>query len=153
MIPKIALASLGLAALAACASMEPEPCTAEWADYKTEKVLNKFAKSNRGMIDDLRRLQGKDGEIDPFVAIQLASKTKQIRKFADTFQTIVIPELESALDRCGDAELIPAFSKFLRDEGVGEETLQWVAPLISLMQDMRDPDTTAARNLSDAQGS
>jgi len=147
MTPKIALASLGLAALAACASMEPEPCTAEWVDYKTEKVLNKFAKSNRGMIDDLRRLQGKDGEIDPFVAIQLASKTKQIRKFADTFQTIVVPELESALDRCGDAELVPAFTEFLRDEGVSEETLQWVAPLIGLMQDMRDADTTAPRHL------
>jgi len=147
MTPKIALASLGLAALAACASMEPEPCTAEWVDYKTEKVLNKFAKSNRGMIDDLRRLQGKDGEIDPFVAIQLASKTKQIRKFADTFQTIVVPELESALDRCGDAELVPAFTEFLRGEGVGEETLQWVAPLIGLMQDMRDADTTAPRHL------
>ena len=147
MTPKIALASLGLAALAACASMEPEPCTAEWVDYKTEKVLNKFAKSNRGMIDDLRRLQGKDGEIDPFVAIQLASKTKQIRKFADTLQTIVVPELESALDRCGDAELVPAFTEFLRDEGVGEETLQWVAPLIGLMQDMRDADTTAPRHL------
>ena len=147
MTPKIAFASLGLATLAACASMEPEPCTAEWVDYKTEKVLNKFAKSNRGMIDDLRRLQGKDGEIDPFVAIQLASKTKQIQKFADTFQTIVVPELESALDRCGDAELVPAFTEFLRGEGVGEETLQWVAPLIGLMQDMRDADTTAPRHL------
>ena len=147
MTPKIALASLGLAALAACASMEPEPCTAEWVDYKTEKVLNTFAKSNRGMIDDLRRLQGKDGELDPFAAIQLASKTKQIQKFADTFQTIVVPELESALDRCGDGELVPAFTEFLRGEGVGEDTLQWVAPLIGLMQDMRDADTTAPRHL------
>ncbi|MEQ9436961.1 hypothetical protein [Hyphomonas sp.] len=152
MTPKIALASLGLAALAACASMEPEPCTAEWVDYSTEKVLNRFAYNNRGMINDLRRLQDEDGELDALVAIQLASKTKQIRRFADTFRTIVVPELESAVDQCGDAELIPAFTEFLRDEGVGEETLQWVAPLIGLMQDMRDADNAAPRQLQAAQG-
>jgi hypothetical protein len=145
MTPKIALASLGLAALAACASVEPKPCTAEWVDYKTEKVLKNFASNNRGMINDLRRLQGKDGEVDPFVAIQLASKTRQIQKFADTFQTIVMPELELALDRCGDAELVPAFTEFLRGEGVGDDTLEWVAPLIGLMQDMRDAETAAPR--------
>ena len=54
--------------------------------------------------------------------------------------------------KCGDAELIPAFTEFLRDEGVGEETLQWVAPLIGLMQDMRDADNAAPRQLQAAQG-
>ena len=144
---KTVMISLSLAALAACASVEPKPCTAEWVDYKTEKVLTKFASNNRGMINDLRRLQGKDGDIDPFVAIQLASKTKQIQKFADTFQTIVVPELEAAVDRCGDAELVPAFTEFLRREGVGDETLEWVAPLIGLMQDIREADNTSPRRL------
>ena len=144
---KTVMISLSLAALAACASVEPKPCTAEWVDYKTEKVLTKFASNNRSMINDLRRLQGKDGDIDPFVAIQLASKTKQIQKFADTFQTIVVPELEAAVDRCGDAELVPAFTEFLRREGVGDETLEWVAPLIGLMQDIREADNTSPRRL------
>tara|TARA_R110000803_G_scaffold70357_3_gene133186 strand:- start:16 stop:459 length:444 start_codon:yes stop_codon:yes gene_type:complete len=144
---KIVMISLSLAALAACASVEPKPCTAEWVDYKTEKVLNKFASNNRGMINDLRRLQGKDGEVDPFVAIQLASKTKQIQKFADTFQTIVVPELEMAIDQCGNEKLVPAFTEFLRGEGVGEETLEWVAPLIDLMQDMREADNSSPRRL------
>lgn len=142
MTPKIVLAGLCLATLTACASMEPKPCTAEWVDDKTEKVLNRFAQNNRGMINDLRRLQGKDGQLDPFIALELATKTRQIQKFSDTFQTIILPELEAALDQCSDAELIPAFTQFLRAEGIGEETLQWVAPLIGLMHDMRDADTT-----------
>ena len=144
---KILIVSLGLVALAGCASVEPKACTAEWVDYKTEKVLTKFASNNRGMINDLRRLQGKDGEVDPFVAIQLASKTKQIQKFADTFQTIVVPALEMALDQCGNDKLVPAFTEFLRGEGVGEGTLEWVAPLIGLMQDMREAENTSARRL------
>jgi type IV pilus biogenesis protein CpaD/CtpE len=144
---KIVIVSLGLVALAGCASVEPKACTAEWVDYKTEKVLKTFAYNNRDMINDLRRLQGKDGDIDPFVAIQLASKTKQIQKFADTFQTIVVPELEMAVDQCGNEKLVPAFTEFLRGEGVGEETLEWVAPLIGLMQDMREAENMSPRRL------
>jgi len=144
---KIVIVSLGLVALAGCASVEPKACTAEWVDYKTEKVLKTFAYNNRDMINDLRRLQGKDGDIDPFVAIQLASKTKQIQKFADTFQTIVVPELEMAVDQCGNEKLVPAFTEFLRGEGVGEETLEWVAPLIGLMQDIREAENMSPRRL------
>jgi len=144
---RITILSLSLVALAGCASVEPQACTAEWVDYKTEKVLKTFAYNNRGMINDLRRLQGKDGEVDPFVAIQLASKTKQIQKFADTFQTIVVPELEMAVDQCGDDKLVPAFTEFLRREGVGEETLEWVAPLIGLMQEMREAENMSPRRL------
>ena len=144
---RITILSLSLVALAGCASVEPKACTAEWVDYKTEKVLKTFAYNNRGMINDLRRLQGEDGEVDPFVAIQLASKTKQIQKFADTFQTIVVPELELAVDQCGNEKLVPAFTEFLRREGVGEDTLEWVAPLIGLMQEMREAENTSPRRL------
>jgi hypothetical protein len=144
---KIALISLGLASLAACASVEPEPCTAEWVDYRTDKVLKKFALNNRGMINDLRKLQGENGDIDPFVALQLASKTKQIQRFADTFQTIVVPELEAAVDQCGNDKLVPAFTEFLRGEGVGEKTLEWVEPLVVLMQEMRDENAAAPNRL------
>ena len=144
---RITLLTLGLVALAGCASVEPQACTAEWVDYKTDKVLKKFAYNNRGMINDLRRLQDEDGEIDPFVALQLASKTKQIETFADTFQTIVVPELELAVDQCGNEKLVPAFTEFLRGEGVGEDTLEWVAPLIGLMQEMREAENTSPRRL------
>ena len=137
---------LGLTCLTACASVEPEPCTAEWVDYKTDKVLKKFASNNRGMINDLRRLQNADGDVDPFVAMQLLSK-KKIERFADTFQTIVVPELQAAVDQCGDAELIPAFTEFLRNEGVGDATLQWVGPLIGLMQDIHEPQNQRPNTL------
>ena len=110
-------------------------------------MLKKFASNNRGMINDLRRLQNADGDVDPFVAMQLLSKKNQIERFADTFQTIVVPELQAAVDQCGDAELIPAFTEFLRNEGVGDATLQWVGPLIGLMQDMREPQNQRPNTL------
>ena len=144
---KFAAILIGLACLTACASVEPKPCTAEWVDYKTDKVLKKFASNNRGMINDLRRLQNADGDVDPFLAMQLLSKKNQIERFADTFQTIVVPELQAAVDQCGDAELIPAFTEFLRNEGVGDATLQWVGPLIGLMQDMREPQNQRPNTL------
>ena len=144
---RITILSLSLVALAGCASVEPQACTAEWVDYKTDKVLKKFASNNRGMINDLRRLQNADGDVDPFVAMQLLSKKNQIERFADTFQTIVVPELQAAVDQCGDAELIPAFTEFLRNEGVGDATLQWVGPLIGLMQDMREPQNQRPNTL------
>ena len=53
---KIVMISLNLVVLAGCASVEPKACTAEWVDYKTEKVLKTFAYNNRGMINDLRSL-------------------------------------------------------------------------------------------------
>ncbi|KCZ92887.1 hypothetical protein [Hyphomonas johnsonii] len=142
------LSIAGLVALSACASVEPEPCTSEWVDFRTEKVLNRFASNNRGMIGDLRRLQDSEGDINPVVAMQLIGNRKQIQRFADTFQSIVVPELESAVDQCGGADnLVPAFTEFLRDEGVGEQTLEWIGPVIGLMQDMREADDAAQERL------
>jgi len=131
--------ALCLLPLSACATFEPEPCTAEWIDYKTDKVLKKFASRNRGLINDLRRLAREDGEINPFVALQLARNSDDLRRFAESFNDIVLPELEAALDRCGTREeFVPAFTRFLQQEGVSDEALEWVVPFIALMQGMRE---------------
>lgn len=120
--------------LGACATA-PEPCTAEWIDYRTEKVLKRFAFENRSLVSDLRDLVKDGGEIDTIEAILLAAKADDLRKFASSFETIIIPELESAVGQCGTkAEFIPAFTEFLRGEGVSEEALQWVGPIMALSQ-------------------
>ena len=119
----------------------PEPCTQEWVEYKTDRILGEFASENRGLINDLRRITDSEGELNTFATMRLMSRTDDLQNFADSFQNVVIPELELALVECGQSDqFAPALTGFLRDEGVDEEALQWVAPIIGLMQQMREDD-------------
>ena len=153
MSPRLAARTLSALALCllpltACATMEPEPCTAEWIDYRTDKVLKKFASRNRALINDLRRLAPEDGDLNPFVALQLARNSDKLRVFAESFNDIVLPELEAALDQCGTREeFVPAFTKFLQQEGVSDEALEWIVPFIALMQGMREGTAAGTTDL------
>ena len=136
------LAALAVATcpLAACVTA-PEPCTQEWVEYKSDRILGEFASENRGLINDLKRLTNEEGELNTFTTMRLVSRTQDLKDFADSFQTVVIPELELALAECGQSEqFAPALTGFLRDQGVTEEALQWVAPIIGLMQQMREDE-------------
>ena len=138
-----AIAVCLLPLLAGCISTEPKPCTSEWIDYKSDKILTKFASRNRGLVNDLRQMVRADGEIDPVRMISMIRKADDFKRFADSFQDIVVPELESAFAQCSASEeLIPAFTTFLRKEGVSESALEWVAPIVGLMQEMRDQEPT-----------
>ena len=133
------LRALCAAVLVACSAgacaTAPEPCTAEWVDYRSEQILKRFAYSNRSLVSDLRDLTRADGEIDPVQAILLAAKADELRRFAETFQNQVVPDLRAAVAECqGDPDFIPAFTEFLRGEGVPEETLDWVGPILALSQ-------------------
>lgn len=120
--------------LGACATA-PEPCTTEWIDYRTDKVLKRFAFENRSLVSDLRNLLREDGNVDPVQAILLAAKADELRNFAASFERIIVPELESAVGQCGQRpEFIPAFTQFLRKEGVPEAALEWVGPVMALSQ-------------------
>lgn len=132
---RAAFAALALAtALGACATA-PKPCTAEWIDYRTEQILRRFAMENRGLVSDLRHLTKKDGDIDAVRAILLAAKADELRRFANSFNTIIIPELKASVGQCRDDEnFVPAFTEFLRKEGVSEEALEWVGPILALSQ-------------------
>ena len=47
-----------------------------------------------------------------------------------------MPELQSAVEQCGTPEkFIPAFTGFLRDEGIDEEMLKWIDTLGTLAID------------------
>ncbi|MDP1554062.1 MAG: hypothetical protein Q8L84_01270 [Hyphomonas sp.] len=120
--------------LGACATA-PEPCTAEWIDYRTDRILKRFAGENRELVSDLRQLVRADGDVDPVRAILLAAKAEELRRFADSFDRIIIPELQSSISQCrGDANFVPAFTEFLRREGVPEDALEWVGPVLALSQ-------------------
>ena len=136
----IAAFALATCPLAACVTA-PEPCTQEWVEYKTDHILGEFASDNRGLINDLKRITNDEGDLNTFATMRLMSRTDDLQNFADSFQNVVPPELELALVECGQSEqFAPALTGFLRDEGVDEEALQWVAPIIGLMQQLREDE-------------
>tara|TARA_X000001316_G_C917781_1_gene31961 strand:- start:346 stop:792 length:447 start_codon:yes stop_codon:yes gene_type:complete len=136
----IAALALVTCPLAACVTA-PEPCTQEWVEYKTDHILGEFASDNRGLINDLKRITNDQGDLNTFATMRLMSRTDDLQNFADSFQNVVLPELELALVECGQSEqFAPALTGFLRDEGVDEEALQWVAPIIGLMQQLREDE-------------
>ncbi|ABI78401.1 putative lipoprotein [Hyphomonas neptunium ATCC 15444] len=138
MMIRFALAAMALASLGACAT-QPEPCTTEWVQYRTDRILGQFASENRGLVNDLRRLTREDGKVDPVQSILLAAQAEDIQQFARSFETVVVPELNSAIQQCGRHEnFVPAFTQFLRNEGVPETSLQWVGPILALVQVMQD---------------
>lgn len=139
MTPRFVAIAICLLPVSACATVEPEPCTSEWIDYKTEKVMRKFASQNQRLINDFRKLTRESGDVDPLVAFTLSRKSAEIRQFADSFNDTVLPELERALDQCGShEEFVPAFTKFLKQEGVSDAALEWIIPFVGLMQEMRN---------------
>ena len=136
----IAALALATCLLAACVTA-PEPCTQEWVEYKTDHILGEFASDNRGLINDLKRITNDEGDLNTFATMRLMSRTDDLQNFADSFQNVVLPELELALVECGQSEqFAPALTSFLRDEGVDEAALQWVAPIIGLMQQLREDE-------------
>ncbi|MEX1250959.1 MAG: hypothetical protein WEA77_07170 [Hyphomonas sp.] len=127
-------ALIAATSLGACAT-SPEPCTRAWVEYRTDRILSRFAGENRGLVSDLRQLIRADADVDPVQAILLAAKADDLRRFANSFDRIVIPELQSAVGQCGNnPDFIPAFTEFLRREGVPETALQWVGPIMAVSQ-------------------
>lgn len=126
---KLTVSLASLIALSACATMEPEPCTSEWVEWKTDRVLTSFARSN---YSEIRRLQKfsetlEDGNIGPLTALRIPAMLDDFKDLASSFESRVLPELNSAVAQCSDPQLfIPAFTGFLRKESVGEDVLEWV---------------------------
>lgn len=137
MFKHLAAATACLAMLSACTTA-PEPCTSEWVEYKTEKILTKFARNNYG---DVRRLKNfadtlEGGNIGPLTALKIPGMIDDFKSLATNFEDHALPEINSAIGQCSrPEELIPAFTSFLRREGVGEGVLEWVEVLAAFAVD------------------
>lgn len=124
------IAALAPALLCGCASLEPEPCTAEWVEWKTDAIFTPFADAHRGTVKDLADFSRKLDKPGPFTMIMMASKIDDLNDLAEDFQTEIAPELKAAADQCGDPKpFVESFSNFLRREGVEEDLLIWVETL------------------------
>ena len=133
MIRSLIVAS-ALAALASCAT-QPEPCTPEWAQWKSDKILRGFAIEHRGFIRDLRKIEGSLQNPGPLQAMRLIGMADDAADVIEDFRDDIVPELRSAYAECGSVDkLMPTFTKFLRQEGVSEETLRWVESLAAFAE-------------------
>lgn len=134
---KIAAGLIGLAMLGACATT-PEPCTPEWVEWKSEKILKRFAYANYGEVKRLRDFSEdlRSDDIGPLTALQIPGMIKDFKALAEDFEADVLPALNDAVDQCGSVQaLAPALTEFLRGEGVGEDVLEWVELLTVIAVD------------------
>lgn len=135
---------LSVSLISACATPEPEACTTEWVDWKKDRLVRQFAVQNRGLISDLRKLSNGGQSIGPLQAISLLSKVDDFEKFFDSFQSVLIPEIQSAVKQCAvPDQFIPVFTGFLRDEGISEEAIEWIEPIVGIVSSMTDKTDTA----------
>ena len=132
------LATAAIAALAACAT-QPEPCTPEWVEWKSEKVLNSFAREHYSFIRDLRGLEGQLDNPGPVTAMRIVGMADDLIDVVGDFRGEVMPELNAAVKECGSVEkLMPTFITFLRKEGVDDDVLQWVESFGALAETVQD---------------
>jgi len=141
MLRTLSAAIIGLTMLSACATTEPDPCSAEWVEWKTERIVNKFARQNFG---ELRRVKSfadnlKDGGMGPMQMMKLPQLMDEFTTLASSFNKTVLPELNLAVETCGSPQqFVPAFTSFLEDQGVEGEVLNWVTQITEVVMTMNE---------------
>jgi hypothetical protein len=124
----------GAAFLSACAT-GPQPCTPEWVDARVSRSFSSFALQNRALIHDIRSVARADGSLDPVQTILLAGRTQDIDRFVGSFDTVVMRDVRAAYAQCGrDERFVPAMTQFLMREGVPQPALDWIVPVLALIQ-------------------
>lgn len=124
--------------LSACATA-PEPCTAEWFDWKTERILGEFVYDHRRQIDDLReaapRMFSAEGGLE-----QIAPSSLLVLTAIGALQLVVDfandtwPDITDAVAECSTApDASRLFADMLRREGVDDRAVRAIEDLGGLM--------------------
>jgi len=122
------MAGLAFLMAGACASIEPEPCTADWVEWKKDRVLTSFAREHRSTIKLLRGLENDLENPNAFTALKIASATDDIGDMADSFSRRVVPEIQASIRQCS-ADPVRAtqlMAELLEDQGVDDDVVAWV---------------------------
>lgn len=139
MIPSRARPALLLAPLAltaACASLEPEPCTAEWIDWHKQRLFAEFRQDYRSEIATLRDLGEGLRDPGPLTMMRLATSADDIAAMATDFTNNTVPEIQATLAPCQSPSGASALlADMLRQEGVNEDALRWIETLGPLIED------------------
>lgn len=138
MFRSLAAAVVIMPVLSACAT-SPEPCTAEWFDWKTERILGDFVYDHRRQINDLREqaplMFGAEGGLEQIAPTSLLVLTaigalQLVVDFADD----AWPEISDAVAECASApDASRLFADMLRREGVDDRAVRAIEDLGGLM--------------------
>jgi hypothetical protein len=126
------LAMLTLLLTASCAT-QPEPCTAEWFDWKTERFFDEFVRDHRDDIVELRsitlRLNGADGRSIDNLATMASAAAKAVNLTGD-FLSDTVPAINNAVSQCGTPpKATQLFASLLRREGFDERAVKAIEDL------------------------
>lgn len=124
------LALAGLLSLGACASLEPDPCTPEWVDYKTDQILDPFVREYRSEIAVLRDLSGEIDNPSVLTAFRMAGQADTIALMFEDFQERAVPQIQAAVAQCQEPRLASQLLiGMLEREGVEGDVLAWIEAL------------------------
>jgi hypothetical protein len=138
MIRSMLAALAALPTLSGCNTM-PEPCTAEWFDWKTERILGEFVYDHRKQINDLRDVAptmfGPEGGLEQIAPTSMLVLTAigALQLVAD-FGNDAWPEITDAVSECSSApDASRLFADMLRREGVDERAVRAIEDVGNLM--------------------
>lgn len=139
MIRSVAAACVAVPLLASCATFEPEPCTAKWFDWKTERIIGQFVYDHGKQIDDLRRsapalmeAQGALGNFKP-TSLMVLTALGAMQLTVDFMQD-AWPEVDHAIGQCATAPRASHFfADMLRRENVDERAVRAIEDLGNLV--------------------
>ena len=121
--------------LTGCATIEPEPCTSEWVEWRTSQITDSFSRQYRSELLDMRRFATRLENPSPLILLELTSRLEEFRTIATDFSGNVMPELRSAVDQCGTpTQFATAFSGFLEGQGMPETVLSWIDEIATTME-------------------
>lgn len=132
------LAASAAIAAGGCAT-EPPPCTAEWMQWRKDRVLKAFASDHRKEINALRDMAAtlKDGEGDTAM-LSMSLAAVGVLSLAADFVDEAAPAVREAVGQCGSApRAAQLFADMLRDEGVEEDAVKAIERLGALVETNR----------------
>ena len=117
--------------LAACVT-EPEPCTAEWVDWKIDRIFDQFVGRHGRDIADLRSLAANlsKQDVDLGNIVAMASAAGKAVSLGNSFVNDTVPEINSAISQCGTVpKATQLFASLLRREGFDENSVKVIEDL------------------------
>lgn len=119
--------ALGALLLSGCAALEPEPCTPDWVEWKTDRITDGFVREYRPELRELATFSQGLENPSPLLLIQMTARLSDFQVMAEAFRDDIVPELKSAIDQCGSPTgFATAFTSILEEQGVSETVLDWV---------------------------
>jgi hypothetical protein len=134
MIRSAIAALVALPVLAGCNTM-PEPCTSEWFDWKTERILGNFAYEHRNEIGRLRDVAptmfGPEGGLEQIAPTSMLVLTAiGALQLGLDFAQDAWPEIKDAVSECSaPPQAARLFGDMLRREGVDERAVRAIEDL------------------------